>query len=61
MAVRIPTFDYDERYFADCGYMREESFELQNEVLSVISLASIDIRKDLKTKIKKLTIYRLNL
>ncbi len=51
MTVQTPIFDYDDRYFVNCQYTREESFELQNEILSIISSGSTDIRKDLKTKI----------
>lgn len=47
----MPIIDYDERYFADCNYTREELSELQNDILAVISSGSTDIRKDLKTKI----------
>lgn len=47
----MPIINYDDRYFMDCPYSREELLELQNEILSMISLGSTDIRKDLKTRI----------
>jgi len=46
-----PIFGYDDRYFLDCEYTEEELFELQNQILSIISSGSSDIRKEIKTKI----------
>lgn len=48
---KMPILDYDYRYFQNCQYTRKELFELQNEILFVVSLGSTDICKDLKTKI----------
>ena len=51
MIVQAPIFDYDDRYFLDCPYTREELFELQNQILFLIDECSTDIGKNLKTKI----------
>lgn len=51
MIIQAPILDYDDRYFENCQYSREELFELQNQILSLIDRGSSDIEKDLKTKI----------
>lgn len=51
MTSKHPIFDYDDRYFSDCQYTKEELFELQNQIISLISKGSSDIEKDLKTTI----------
>jgi len=50
MTVQAPIFGYDDRYFKNCQYSREELFELQNQILFLIDEDSSDIEKDLKTK-----------
>lgn len=52
----IPIFDYDVRYFKRCKYSKYKLFQLQNQILSIISSGCIDIRKDLKTEINELQI-----
>ncbi len=56
MTLPIPIFDYDVRYFKRCNYSKYELFQLQNQILSIISSGSIDIHKDLKTEIDELQI-----
>ena len=51
MNIQAPIFDYDDRYFLDCEYTKEELFELQNQILPIMSSGSSDIRKEIKTKI----------
>ncbi len=56
MTLPIPIFDYDVRYFKRCKYSKYELFQLQNQILSIISSESTDIHKDLKTEIDELQI-----
>jgi len=51
MISEPPIFDYDDRYFLDCEYSRKKLFELQHQILSLITRGSFDIEKDLKTTI----------
>jgi len=51
MTTPAPILGYDDRYFLDCQYTKEELFELQNQILFLIDERSSDIEKDLKTKI----------
>lgn len=48
MAI-IPVFDFDERYFQDCKYTREELYQLQEKVIELMK-TSTDLKKDLKEK-----------
>ena len=52
MTVQAPILGYDDRYFENCQYTKEELFELQNQILFLIDEDSSDIEKDLKLKIK---------
>ncbi|MDE0265658.1 MAG: hypothetical protein OXK17_01310 [Thaumarchaeota archaeon] len=38
--------DYDDRYFLNCDYSREELLEMQQKIMSLISSGSKDIAKD---------------
>ncbi|KAF6246362.1 hypothetical protein C6990_09550 [Nitrosopumilus sp. b3] len=51
MVSEPPILGYDDRYFLDRPYTREELFELQRQILSIIKRGSSDIEKDLKTTI----------
>ena len=43
--------EYDDRYFAQCKYTRAELYEEQKRILSIIQNGSLDISKDLDSKI----------
>ncbi len=43
--------EYDDRYFAHCNYTRQQLYDLQNQILSIITKNSSDIEKDLDSKI----------
>ena len=47
----IHVVEYDDRYFTNCKYTREQLYELQNQILSIITKGSLDIEKDLDSKI----------
>ena len=49
--MKPPIFGYDDRYFLECENSREQLFELQNQILSIVSKGSSDIAQDLKTAI----------
>ena len=44
---QYPVFEYDDRYFQDCEYTREELYKLQEKTIELMK-TSIDIKKDLR-------------
>ncbi len=47
----FPIVEYDDRYFAHSKHTREELYEEQKHILSIIRNGSSDILKDLDSKI----------
>ena len=43
-----PIFSYDDRYFSDCKYTREELYRLQEQILLIIRKGSSDIFQEVK-------------
>ena len=45
--ARFPIFTFDDRYFQDCEYTREELYQLQQKTIELMK-TSVDLKKDLK-------------
>lgn len=49
--VTCPVFDFDDRYFLDCEYTRDELYQLQQKTIE-LSKTSVDLKQDLKKQTK---------
>ena len=47
----FPLVDYDERYFSHSKHNAKELYDCQRKILTIIEKGSIDILKDLNSKI----------
>ena len=55
--TKYPVFTFDDRYFQDCEYIREELYQLQQKTIELMKTSN-DLKKTLKNK-QNLTIKRL--
>ena len=46
-----PVFTFDDRYFQDCEYTKEELYQLQQKTIELMK-TSADLKKDLKRQTK---------
>ena len=49
--TKYPVFTFDDRYFQDCEYTREELYLLQQKTIELMK-TSKDLKKDLKEQTK---------
>ena len=49
--TKYPVFIFDDRFFQDCEYTREELYQLQQKTIELMKTSN-DLKKDLKKQTK---------
>lgn len=49
--TKYPIFTFDDRYFQDCEYTRDELYQLQQKTIELMKISN-DLKKDLKEQTK---------